>query len=126
MLQIDPVQFLYQAAALAVWTLLAAAVYAMLERAISGLNVHDTSLLTAYTVWFFMGMLGAHRIFCQHIYSGMAQLLLTFVLFLASLAFGYYFLFAIPPLLWWLFDATQIPGWVKAQETRAATAPIAS
>jgi hypothetical protein len=123
MLQIDPIQFLIQAAGLSAWILVAAFIYSLVERATSGFSEQDTSLLTAYVLWFFLGLVGAHRMFCKHILSGMAQLVLTFVLFLASLAFGYVYLFAIPPLLWWLFDATQVAGWVRNAEPGAFTAP---
>ena len=123
MIQIDPIQFLIQAAALEAWVVFAAAVYSVIEKYISDLNDHQTSLLTAYVIWFFMGMLGAHRIFCKHIMSGLAQLLLTFVLFLISLAFGYIYIFAIPVVLWWLYDASQISGWVGRMESSEAAAP---
>jgi hypothetical protein len=113
MLVIDPIQFLIQAAALVAWIVLAAAVYSVAEKAISGFNNHETTLLTAYVLWFFMGLLGAHRIFCGHILSGLGQLVLTFGLFLAWLAFGYAYFLAIPPLLWWLYDVFQIPEWVR-------------
>jgi TM2 domain-containing membrane protein YozV len=126
MIQIDPIQFLIQAAALAAWVMLAAVVYSVIEKAISGFSDQETSMLTVYVLWFFMGMLGAHRIFCKHILSGMTQLLLTFVLFLASLAFGYYLLFAIPAVLWWLFDVSQISGWIRRGDAAAATVPSAN
>jgi TM2 domain-containing membrane protein YozV len=126
MIQIDPIQFLMQAAALVGWILAAAIVVSVVERAVSGLNERDTTLLTAYALWFFLGIVGAHRIFCRRIMSGLGQLALTFGLFLLSLATGYVYVLAIPVVLWWLFDVTQIAGWVRTLETEPAAVPSAS
>jgi hypothetical protein len=125
MIQIDPIQFLIQAAALAALVFIAAGVYSFVEKYIDGLDEHSTNMLTGYALWFFMGMLGAHRIFCRRILSGLAQLLLTFVLFLMALAFGYIYVFAIPAVLWWLYDASQLAGWIRHGEATAIAEPSA-
>jgi TM2 domain-containing membrane protein YozV len=83
-------------------------------------------LLTAYALWFFMGLVGAHRIYCGRIMSGLAQLALAFVLLIAALALGRVYIFAIPIVLWWLFDASQISAWVRTMNVEAATAPSSS
>jgi TM2 domain-containing membrane protein YozV len=120
MIAIDPIQFLIQAAALAAWVIFAAVVYSVIERALSDVDDRSTAMITAYALWLFMGLVGAHRIFTKRIPSGLAQLVLTFILFLLSLAFGYPYLFAIPAVLWWLYDLTQIGGWVKTMDLTPA------
>ena len=69
------------------------------------------SLPIAYVLWFFLGTLGAHRMYLGRPFSGMLMLLLWIASFLLTFVmvgiFGYLVLAA-----WWLVDALLIPAWV--------------
>lgn len=61
------------------------------------------SIALAYVLWFFLGYLGIHRMYCGRIASGITMLVLSV---LGGLLFpfpiGHIFLFAVG--IWWLID----------------------
>lgn len=73
---------------------------------------NQKSLLLTYLLWFFLGYLGIHRIYCNRAGSGVVMLLLFLIgTFLAFIGIG--FLFLIPLGIWWLLDALLILTWFK-------------
>lgn len=67
----------------------------------------------AYLLWFFLGMLGAHRFYAGRTGSAVVLLLLTLLGFLLSF-FLIGFLVLIIPGLWVLIDAFLIPGMISS------------
>ncbi|MEJ8572749.1 TM2 domain-containing protein [Microbaculum marinum] len=70
------------------------------------------STLLAYVLWFFLGFLGAHRMYSDRVVSGLLQLLLHGIGWLTTpILIGWVFvaLWAV----WWLIDALLIPGWIR-------------
>ena len=71
------------------------------------------SIILAYFLWFFLGMLGAHRFYFGKNISGLVLLILT----VGSVALTVVLIGAvliIIPLVWVLVDAFLIPGWTRA------------
>lgn len=57
----------------------------------------------AYVLWFFLGYLGIHRMYCGRVGSGVVMLALTVVGGLTvGLAIGHVLLFIVG--IWWLID----------------------
>ena len=69
----------------------------------SDIIYEEKNLVLAYVLWFFLGMVGAHRFFLGKIKTGVAMLLLTVVGWITSVILvGFLFLFAAG--IWWLID----------------------
>ena len=69
------------------------------------------SITAAFLLWFFLGALGGHNFYLNHVIQGTLKLLL--------LAFSW---LVIPGILlfgWWVIDAFLIPSWIeKDTETK--------
>ncbi|WP_295532239.1 TM2 domain-containing protein [uncultured Thioclava sp.] len=77
------------------------------------------SALAAYAIWFFLPMLGVHRMYLGRVGSGVIMLLMTGIgTLLAPILIGYVPLALVG--LWWLIDALLIPGMISQSmaETR--------
>lgn len=69
------------------------------------------SPLAAYLLWFFLGMLGAHRFYLGRWGSGLLMLMLFGIgSALSIILIGYLPLAVVG--LWWLIDALLIPGMI--------------
>tara|TARA_B100000073_G_scaffold346659_1_gene358649 strand:+ start:4245 stop:4643 length:399 start_codon:yes stop_codon:yes gene_type:complete len=69
----------------------------------SDIIYEEKNLVLAYVLWFFLGMVGAHRFYLGKIKTGVAMLLLTVVGWITSVILvGFLFLFAAG--IWWLID----------------------
>ena len=73
----------------------------------------------AYALWFFFGMLGAHRFYLERTGTAVAILLLTLGSFILMLAFIGFLTIAIPGI-WVFIDAFLIPGMVKQYNNQLA------
>ena len=83
-------------------------------------DANKKSAVVAYLLWFFIGMLGAHRFYLSRTGSAVAILLLTVLSWiLAFVAIG--LLLLIVPAIWVLIDAFLIPGMVSAYNNRLIT-----
>jgi TM2 domain-containing membrane protein YozV len=72
------------------------------------------STTTAYLLWFFLGMVGAHRFYLGKTGSGIAIAVLSLLGFLTmALLIG--FLFLLISGIWVMIDAALIPGIVAQQ-----------
>ncbi|MCL6626914.1 TM2 domain-containing protein [Alicyclobacillus shizuokensis] len=73
------------------------------------------SVALAYVLWFFLGYLGIHRMYCGRVVSGVAMLTLTI---LGGVTFpiliGHLLMFIVG--VWWLVDLFLTAG--MAQESR--------
>lgn len=70
------------------------------------------SPVLAYILWFFLGFLGAHRMYSGRVPSGLVQLVVHGIGWLTTpILIGWVFiaLWAI----WWVVDALLIPGWIR-------------
>ena len=77
-------------------------------------DARKKSLLIAYLVWFFIGILGVHRIYLGRIKSGFALLALSILCFVFSIVtLGIGTLVFILPFIWLIVDAFLIPGMVE-------------
>ncbi|MGG7074083.1 NINE protein [Campylobacter sp. 9BO] len=62
------------------------------------------NIFIAYALWFFLGWLGAHRLYLGRFISGFAQMALFF---LGSTTYWFFFIGFIPWVIWgiwWLLD----------------------
>ena len=77
------------------------------------------SALAAYALWFFLPMLGVHRMYLGRVGSGIVMLLLTGIGMLTAPVLIGYIPLALAGL-WWLIDALLIPGQIARDmdETR--------
>lgn len=70
------------------------------------------SVAVAYVLWFFLGYLGIHRMYCGRVGSGVAMLALTVI---GSMTFaagvGHLMLFVVS--IWWLIDLFLTAGMAK-------------
>ncbi|MCT8972112.1 TM2 domain-containing protein [Microbaculum marinisediminis] len=70
------------------------------------------SAVLAYILWFFLGFLGAHRLYSARVLSGILQFLLWGLGWLTMwilIGWAFWALWA----LWWVIDAVLIPGWIR-------------
>lgn len=82
------------------------------NRAMMEYDAARKSALLAYVLWFFLGFLGAHRLYANRVPSGLLQLVLHgFGWLTAAIVVGYIFLALWAA--WWLIDALLIPGWIR-------------
>lgn len=68
-----------------------------------------------YALWFFLGMLGAHRFYVGKVGSGVLILLLTIGAWVLTAGIG-----LVIPGLWVFIDLFLIGGWVKEHNERLA------
>lgn len=77
------------------------------------------SPVLAYILWFFLGFLGAHRMYSDRVLSGLVMLVLHGIGWLTTpILIGWVFvaLWAV----WWVIDAFLIPGWLRVHNLRIA------
>jgi TM2 domain-containing membrane protein YozV len=88
-------------------------------RAMMLFEANKKSVVVAYLLWFFFGVLGGHRFYAGKTGSAVAQLLLfIFGIILSIVVVG--FLLLIPLGIWVLVDAFLIPGWIRNQNSLLA------
>lgn len=72
------------------------------------------SVALAYVLWFFLGYLGIHRMYCGRVGSGVAMLAMTVLgWFTFPIIIGHVLLFAVG--IWWLVDLFLTAGMVMRQ-----------
>jgi TM2 domain-containing membrane protein YozV len=71
----------------------------------------------ACALWFFFGMLGAHRFYAGRIGSGATILTLTILSAILTVVFVGFVLIVVPAI-WVLIDAFLIPGMVRDYNNR--------
>ena len=82
------------------------------SRALMEYNARAKSTLLGYILWFFLGFLGAHRLYGGKIASGIAQLLLHAIGWATTwILIGWFFLGLWG--IWWIIDAFLIPSWIR-------------
>lgn len=82
------------------------------DRALMEYDARRKSALLSYVLWFFLGFLGAHRMYSDRVPSGLLQLFVHGLGWLtAPILIGYLFL-AIWAV-WWVIDAFLIPSWIR-------------
>lgn len=70
------------------------------------------SPVLGYILWFFLGFLGAHRMYSDRVLSGLLQLVVHGIGWLTTpILIGWVFI-AIWAI-WWVIDAFLIPGWIR-------------
>lgn len=75
------------------------------------------SVALAYVLWFFLGYLGIHRMYCGRVGSGVAMLVMTvFGGILASALIGHLLLVAVG--VWWLIDLFLTAGMAMGPRRR--------
>jgi TM2 domain-containing membrane protein YozV len=80
-------------------------------------DANKKSATVAYLLWFFLGMLGAHRFYLDRSGSAVAQMLITFMSWLLLFVFvGIFTLAAVG--MWVLVDAFLIPDWIREHNNR--------
>lgn len=83
-------------------------------------DANKKSMGVSYLLWFFVGMLGAHRFYNGRTGSGIAQLAIFVVGFLLTfIGIGLFVLGALG--IWVLIDAFLIPSWVREHNNRLAS-----
>lgn len=68
----------------------------------SEVQTHGKDMTVAYVLWFFLGILGAHRFYMGKSGTAVLQLILTLTFFGAIIS-G----------IWWLIDVLLVHSWVK-------------
>lgn len=82
-------------------------------------DANKKSTATAYILWFFLGMLGAHRFYLDETGTGAAILILTLVsVLLMVVAIG--FATILIPVVWVFVDLFLIPGLVRTHNNELA------
>lgn len=72
------------------------------------------NIFIAYAIWFFLGFLGIHRMFLGQS-KGVIMLIVTIVSYFTLI----FFIGAIGltvMLVWWIYDAIQIPRWINEKK----------
>jgi TM2 domain-containing membrane protein YozV len=72
----------------------------------TGVVVQRKSMLAAYLLWLFFGLVGAHRL-----YMGKAHWLTMGVLFIVVGFFLHWAMVAVA--VWWLIDGIALVSWVR-------------
>jgi TM2 domain-containing membrane protein YozV len=75
-------------------------------------EANKKSVGVAYALWFFLGMLGAHRFYSNHAATGLGILALTFLGCL-TLAAGVGAVLVAAAAIWVLVDLFLISGWIR-------------
>jgi len=80
-------------------------------------QTYKKETLTAFLLWWFLGIFGGHRFYMGQTGSGVAMLVITLISIpLSFILIGFVSLFAV--WLWWLIDAFLICGWVNNHNIR--------
>jgi len=79
-------------------------------RALMLFEANKKSALTAYLLWFFLGLLGGHNFYLKRTGVAVAQLILSLTL-----------IGMVITIIWVFVDAFLIPGWVRNQNNLLAT-----
>lgn len=75
-------------------------------------STSERSVALAYVLWFFLGGLGIHRMYCGRVGSGVAMLALTVIGALTfPLLIGHLLMFVVG--VWWLVDLFLTAGMVQ-------------
>lgn len=80
-------------------------------------DANRKSLLVAYLLWWFLGLLGAHRLYLGRTVSGVFMLLLSIVSWVLTFVLVGFVGVAVIGA-WWLIDAFLIPGMVRRDNLR--------
>lgn len=72
-------------------------------------QANKKSVGLAYVLWFFFGMLGAHRFYLGRTGSAVAILVLSILAFVLSFVFVGFIIFVVP-VIWVFVDLFLIPG----------------
>lgn len=80
-------------------------------------DANKKSLLVAYLLWWFLGLLGAHRLYLGRIASGILMLLVSVVSWVLTFVLVGFIGVALIAV-WWLIDAFLIPGMVRRDNLR--------
>ncbi|MGV8853183.1 MAG: TM2 domain-containing protein [Devosia sp.] len=92
-----------------------------MDRTSAQYDIEKKSLLVAYVLWFFLGYVGAHRLYLGRPVSGLIMLALSAVtLVLSFVSFGVLGFLWVVVGLWWLIDALLIPGIAAGRNMRIA------
>ena len=83
-------------------------------------DANKKSMVVSYLLWFFLGMLGAHRFFLDQRNGAIAQLAL-FLVGLVTSFIGVGIIILGGLAIWVIVDAFLIPGWVTEHNNRLAT-----
>ncbi len=83
-------------------------------------DANKKSAVVAYVLWFFLGMLGAHRFYLGQSGSGAALLAITVVSILLMLAYVGLFTIWIS-VIWVIVDLFLIPGITRRSNVALAT-----
>ncbi len=75
----------------------------------------DAAMMTVvvYGIWFFLGNFGVHRFVTGRTGSGFLMLIMALVGGATVWLLGLGLLILVPLWIWWLYDAFQIPGWLR-------------
>lgn len=88
-------------------------------RAVLQYQARAKSVVLAYALWFFLGGLGAHRIYCGKTASGVAMLVASISsVILCLVLIG--FIGVVIVAIWVLIDAFLVHGWVQKYNTKLA------
>jgi len=88
-------------------------------RALLHYQANAKSAGIAYALWFFLGMLGAHRFYSGKTGGAVAQLLITLISIpLCLVLIGFLTIFA--NAIWVLIDVFLISGWIRDSNSRLA------
>ena len=79
-------------------------------RAMMLFEANKKTALTAYLLWFFVGILGGHNFYLKRTGVAVAQLILSLTV-----------IGLVITVFWVLVDAFLIPGWVRNQNNLLAT-----
>ena len=75
-------------------------------------QVRKKETTVAFLLWWFLGMFGGHRFYCNRTGSGVAMLLITLISIPLTIAcVGYIGLAAMT--VWWIVDAFSLTNWVQ-------------
>lgn len=82
-------------------------------RAIMHFESMKKSTATAYLLWWFLGIFGAHRFYLGKTGSAIAMLLITLFSFLSMIVFiGFFTIFIT--MIWWFVDLFLIPEMTRS------------
>lgn len=83
-------------------------------------DAQKKSVGVAFVLWFFVGMLGAHRFYVGYKPTAFGQLAFT-IIGLLTMVFGVGFMILGAVGIWVLVDAFLLPGYVKDFNVRLAS-----
>jgi len=75
-------------------------------------QVRKKDTLVAFLLWWFLGLFGGHRFYCNRAGSGAAMLIISLVSVpLCYVCVGFIGMLAIA--IWWIVDAFCLPAWIE-------------